>query len=215
VQSATRNDAKETAASYKANAALYEPAVGNYAQARASAHEASALAAGRDIRCSVGFALALSGDSKDAEQLADALNRDFPSNTLVQTYWLPTIRAQVELAHHKPNRSIDLLKAVTPYDQGSTGTMAPAYVRGNAYLQLGEVSLGLNEFQNIIDHRFLVDPSFTSPLARLGKARAKALQGDAPNARIAYQDFFALWKDADPDIPILKEAKAEYAKLQN
>ncbi len=127
---------------------------------------------------------------------------------------LPTIRAAIELQRGNPAEAIELVQSAAPYELGGGGGLAAIYVRGQAYLSAGRGVEAAAEFQKILDHRGVDPLSILSPLARLGLARAHALAGDEAGARRAYQDFLALWKDADPDIPILQEAKAEYAKLQ-
>jgi serine/threonine protein kinase/predicted Zn-dependent protease len=217
MESAQHNDAKESAAAYQAAAALREGEAGNRDQARAEANAALKLAPNRDVRAIAALALGRAGDTAGAEKLAAELDKAFPLDTLVQTYWLPTIRAGVALERKDPNRAIELLKAASTVELSSPTNLAiflcPAYLRGKAYLMLRDGSAAAAEFQKFIDHRGVVVNFPWGALARLGLARAYALQGDAAKARAAYQDFLTLWKDADPDIPILKEAKAEYAKL--
>jgi hypothetical protein len=140
------------------------------------------------------------------------VRKEHPLNTLLQSCFLPAIRAQIELSKGNAGRAIELLEQTRPYEL-STG-LYPAYVRGLAYLRSRQGGAAATEFQRILDHRGLSVNSDGVPLARLGLARARAMKGDTSNARTAYQDFLALWKDADLDIPVLKEAKAEYAKLQ-
>ena len=219
MDSAQRNDAKESAAAYQAAAALREVESGNRGQARAEANGALKLAPNRDVRAIVALALARAGDTAGAEKLAAELDKTFPLDTLVQRYWLPTIRAGVALERQDSNRAIELLKVASTIELSDlTGNLAifmsPAYVRGEAWLMLHDGNRAAAEFQKFIDHRGLVVTFPWGALARLGLARAYALQGDTAKARAAYQDFLGLWKDADPGIPILKEAKAEYAKLQ-
>jgi tetratricopeptide (TPR) repeat protein len=219
MDSAQRNDAKESAAEYQAAAALREVESGNREQARAEAHAALKLAPNRDVRVMAALALARAGDTAGAEKLAGELDKSFPLDTLVQRYWLPTIRAGIALERQDPNRAIELLKVASTIELSDlTGNLAifmcPPYVRGEAYLMLHDGHRAAAEFQKFIDHRGLVVTFPWGALARLGLARAYALQGDTAKGRAAYQDFLGLWKDADPDIPILKEAKAEYAKLQ-
>jgi len=135
----------------------------------------------------------------------------------MQRYFLPTIRASIDLARKNPTRAISALQNVS-YELGAigppTGNAYPVYVRGQAYLKTHQGKEAAAEFQKLLDHRSIVLNSPLGALAHLGVARAYMLQGDSSKARAAYQDFLALWKDADPDIPILKQAKAEYAKLQ-
>jgi tetratricopeptide (TPR) repeat protein len=217
MDSAQRHDAKEAGAAYQAAAALREVESGNREQARAEAHAALKLAPNRDVRAMAALALARAGDMAGAEKLAAELDKSFPLDTLVQRYWLPTIRAAVALERNDPNRAIELLKlaSIIELSEPSQFTifLCPPYVRGEAWLMLQDGHRAAAEFQKFIDHRGVVMNFPWGALARLGLARAYALQGDTAKARAAYQDFLTLWKDADPDIPILKQAKAEYAKL--
>jgi predicted Zn-dependent protease len=164
------------------------------------------------------LALARAGDTAVAEKLTAELDKTFPLDTLVQGYWLPTLRAAVSLKRRDPKRAVELLKVTSSIELGQptnlTIFLCPVYLRGKAYLMLHDGNAAAAEFQKFIDHRGLVANFPWGVLARLGLARAYATQGDIAKARNAYQDFFTLWKDADPDIPILKQAKAEYAKLQ-
>jgi predicted Zn-dependent protease len=163
------------------------------------------------------LALARAGDSTGAEKLAAELDRTFPQDTLVHRYWLPTIRAAVALERKDPNRAIELLTEASPIELGTPNkfvVLVPVYVRGEAYLALHDGNRAAAEFQKFIDHRGLVVNLPWGSVARLGLARAYAMQGDTVKARAAYQNFLTLWKDADPDIPILIEAKAEYAKIR-
>jgi tetratricopeptide (TPR) repeat protein len=218
MDSAQHNDAKETAAAYQAAAALREVEAGNREQARAEANTTLKLASNRDVRAVAALALARAGDIAGAEKLAAELDKTFPLDTLVQRNWLPTIRAGVALERQDPNRAIELLKAASTVELGGptnlTIFLCPAYVRGEAYLMLHDGNAAAAEFQKFIDYRGLVMNFPWGALARLGLARAYALQSETAKARAAYNDFLTLWKDADPDIPILKEAKAEYAKLK-
>ncbi|MGD0416218.1 MAG: winged helix-turn-helix domain-containing protein [Terriglobales bacterium] len=216
--SAQHNDAKETAAGYQAAAALREVEAENWEQARADAKAAVKLAPNRDVQAIAALALARAGDTAAAEKLAAELDKTFPLGTLVQKYWLPTIRAAVALERKDPNQAIELLKAVSTIELSTpthlTIFLCPVYLRGEAYLMLHDGSAAAAEFQKFIDHRGLVVNFPWGALARLGLARAYTLQGDTAKARAAYQDFLTLWKDADPDLPTLKQAKAEYDKLQ-
>ena len=214
MDSAQHNDAKETAAAYQAAAALREVESGNRRQARAEANAALKLAPNHDVQAMAALALARAGDTAGAEKLAAELAKTFPLDTLVQRYWLPTIRAAGALGRKDPNRAIELLKVASTIELGLPAQLTPAYLRGEAYLMLHDGNRAAAEFQKFIDHRGLVMNFPWGALARLGLARAYALQGDTAKARAAYHDFLTLWKDADPDIPILKQAKGEYAKLQ-
>ena len=219
MDSALHNDAKETAAGYQAEAALREVEAGNREQARADADAALKLAPNRDVRDIAALALARAGDTGGAEKLAAELDKTFPLDTLVQRYWLPTIRAEVALERQDPNRAIELLKMASTIELSSptaalTISLCPVYLRGEAYLMLHDGNRAAAEFQKFIDHRGQVVNFPWGALARLGLARAYAMQGDTAKARAAYQDFLTIWKDADPDVPVLKQAKAEYAKLK-
>jgi eukaryotic-like serine/threonine-protein kinase len=156
--------------------------------------------------------LAQAGDVPQAANLAEKLNKEHPLDTLIQRCFLPAIRAQIELSRGNAGRAIELLEQTGPYEL-STG-LYPTYIRGLAYLRSRQGGAAATEFQKILDHRGLIINSDGESMARLGLARARAMSGDTSGARTAYQDFLALWKDADPDIPVLKEAKAEYANLQ-
>jgi tetratricopeptide (TPR) repeat protein len=216
--SAERIDAKETAAGYQAESALREVEMGNREDARADANAALKLAPNREVRAMAALALARAGDTARAEKLADELEKTFPLATLMQSYWLPTIRAATAMEHKDPNRAVELLKETSAIELGAPTnfslSLAPVYVRGEAYLALGDGNKAAGEFQKFIDHRGIVGNFPWGSLARLGLARAYAMQGDTIKAKVAYQDFLTLWKDADPDIPILKQAKAEYPKLK-
>jgi tetratricopeptide (TPR) repeat protein len=165
--------------------------------------------------------LARAGDSAQAQKIADNVAREFPLDTVVHSYWLPTIRASLALNRHEPAKAIELLQPASPYELGFIsvgyiryGSLYPVYVRGQAYLQLHQGNEAAAEFQKFLDHRGFVFNFPLGALAHLGLARAYALSGDTTKSRSAYQDFFALWKNADLDIPILKEAKGEYEKLK-
>jgi eukaryotic-like serine/threonine-protein kinase len=218
IASFERTGDNETAASGRMGAALAEAAFGNLADARRTALAASSHPPpGRDTEETEALALAWVGDNTDAESLLKTLAGRFPRDTLMQSVVLPTVQAQMELSLNKPDRSIELLQTAAPYEFTSSsfhGCIYPAYVRGEAYLAAKQGAAAAVEFQKILDHRGLVGPCETAVLARLEIARADALQGDTVQARAAYKDFLTLWKDADPDIPVLQQAKAEYSKLQ-
>ena len=214
MDSAQHDDAKETAATYQAAAALREVEFGNRKQALAEAAAAVKLAPNRDVQAMAALALARAGDTVAAEKLAAELDRTFPLDTLIQMYRLPTIRAAVALQRTDPNRAVELLKVASAIDLGDAGYLLPVYLRGEAYLMLHDGNAAAAEFQKFIDHRGVALNFPWGALARLGLARAYAMQGNKTKARAAYQEFLTLWKDADPDVPILIQAKAEYAKLQ-
>jgi serine/threonine protein kinase/Tfp pilus assembly protein PilF len=217
-ESAGRNNVKEAAATYLAAAGLREAETGNREQARASANTALTLAVDRNIAAMAAVGLARAGETAKAESLAAELNQSFPLDTLAQRYWLPTIRAALELQRGSPKHAIELLQATSPYELATPMPLKvvlyPVYIRGQSYLMQRNGSAAAEEFQKFIDHPGLVANFPLGVLARLGLARAYVLEGNFDKARSAYQDFFTLWKDADPDIPILKQAKGEYAQLQ-
>jgi serine/threonine protein kinase/tetratricopeptide (TPR) repeat protein len=204
---------KEAAARYAAVEAQAEADFGNYIQARQQATVALAIARGRDSVAIAAGAFATSGDANQARSLTRELATAFPKDSMINRLSLPSVSSAIALQNGNPTLAIQLLDSTAPYDSGIFGRRI-LYLRGASYLRLGQGKKAAVEFQNILAHRAGFTASWTYPLARLGMARALALQGDAANARIAYQDFFALWKNADPDIPILKQAKTEYAKLQ-
>ena len=221
VESARRSDQKEPAALWQANAAIREALFGNADTARRNAAAAAALAPGsHNAGADTALAYALAGDAAHAQSLSDDLAKRFPQDTVLQSAWLPTIRAQIETGRKNAARGIGLLQTAAPYELGMlsgsavNSCMYPVYVRAEAYLSAQQSQLAATEFQKILDHRGLVWNCATGALAHLGLARAYAMQGDTVKARAAYQDFLTLWKDADPDIPILIAAKTEYAKLQ-
>jgi Flp pilus assembly protein TadD/predicted Ser/Thr protein kinase len=220
VESALRSEAKETAATWQANAALREAEFGNFDQARDGTTAALALEpGGRMVRAFSALALARAGDVARADSMAVELAKTNPSNTLLNFHWLPTIRAAIELDRNNPGKAIEFLQAAAPYELGysyplQVGLMYPAFLRAEAHLRGHRGKEAAAEYQKILDHPGIVLNSATAALAHLGLGRAYALQGDTVKARVAYQDFLTLWKDADPDIPILKKAKAEYAQLK-
>jgi tetratricopeptide (TPR) repeat protein len=218
VESALRAGAKEAAGMWLGNAALREAEFG-IRSARQQAMTALTTVQGKNVRSVAALALARVGDVAPAQKLADRLNKDFPQDTIVQGYWLPAVRTAILLNNKGGMKAIDVLSAATPYELGQNepylvGMMYPVYLRGQAYLQVRRGEQAAAEFQKILDHSGIVLNFPLGALARVGLARAYVLQGDTAKARAAYQDFFTLWKDADPDIPILKQAKAEFAKLK-
>jgi predicted Zn-dependent protease len=198
---------------------LREALFGNAVEARQRAAAALGLSKGREAEYGAAFALALAGDSARARTLAEDLAKRFPEDTIVRFNYLPTLRAQLTLS---ANESFEALEAAGPYEMGSQiGSLVgssialyPVYLRGAAYMRAHEGGKAAAEFQKILDHRGIVGNRPTGALAHLQLGRAYTLQGDPAKAKTAYQDFLTLWKDADPDIPILKQAKAEYAKMQ-
>jgi predicted Zn-dependent protease len=215
---ARRASQNETAAEWQMDQALREAEFAKPELARQNSVAALALAPTQDIRTLAALAFARAGDSARAQKLSDDLAKEAPANTLVNNYWLPTIRAAIDVDQKAPAEAIELLEAASPYELGEPppigGTLYPIYVRGNAYLLLKKGPEAATEFQKLLDHRGVVVNFPLGALAHLGLARAYAMQGDTAKAKAAYQDFLTLWKDADPDIPIFIAAKAEYAKLQ-
>ena len=219
VDSADRNNARETAAVWQVNAALREAEFGNPAQARQAADAALHLAPGRDVQVLAALALAQAGEIPQVQRLLDKLNSDFPLNTILQNYWLPTIRAELEVRRGNAAKAIEGLQAASAYELGQApplmpASMYPVYVRGQVYLKVGQGQQAAAEFQKIVDHPGVVLNFPLGALAHLGLGRAYALAGDKVKARRAYQDFLALWRDADADIPILKQANADYKQLE-
>ena len=218
-ESAQRADEKETAAGYEAEAAMREALVGNMSQAKQQAQTAVSLPTGRDVEAMSAIALGLAGDAAQATRLAADLAKRFPEDTVVQFNYLPTIHAAIALQAGSASKAIEALVPTAPYELGSTAqsinfVLYPVYLRGEAYVAAQQGSAAAAEFQKILNHPGVVGNEPIGALAHLGLARAYALQGDTVKARSAYQDFLGLWKDADPDIPILIAAKSEYAKLQ-
>jgi serine/threonine protein kinase/tetratricopeptide (TPR) repeat protein len=205
---------KGTTADTEAQSALMQAEVGNAAQARELA--ASSLALGRARRNLVpaALALAMTGDVSRAQAITDDLDHRFPSDTLLHQVNIPCVRALVDLQRKAPEQAIQELQSTTPYELGVIQGLLPIYIRGQAYLQAKRGADAAAEFQKIVDHRGINPSTPVHSLAKLGLGRAYAMTGDTVKARAAYQDFLALWKDADPDVPILKEAKAEYEKLR-
>ena len=217
VDSASHNGAKETAAIWRGNAALREAEFGNTGPARQDAQAALDLASTRDVEVLAAMTFARIGDAPRATALADKLSKDFPVNTIQQNYWQPAIHAETELSRNNPDKAIALLQTAAPYELGGggpIGSLYPVFVRGQAFLRGRQGAQAAAEFQKLIDHRGIVVNLPIGALVHLYLGRAYALAGDTARARSGYQDFFALWKDADADIPILIAAKSEYAKLQ-
>ena len=214
VDSAQRADEREQAAGYEAYAASNEALVGNMALAKQEAQAALALARGRDVEAQSAITLALAGEFAQAARLAGDLGKRFAMDTLVQSLYLPMIHAAVALRSGDGGKAVEALAAAAPYELGVETQLQPAYLRGEAFLASKQGALAGAEFQKLLDHPGVVCDDPTGALAHLGLGRANALAGDSAKSRSAYQDFFALWKNADPDIPILNQAKAEYAKLK-
>ena len=220
VESAKRNAGTDTAALWQVNEALREAEFGNTALARKAVADTMALSSKPDVELLAAVALARSGDTVQSSALADKVAAEFDRDTMIQAYWLPTIRAAIAIDRGDAQKAIELLNTASEYELGepvqwpSHGTLYPVYVRGDAYLRAGDGVLAVTEFQKIIDHRGIVANLPLGALAHLQLGRAYKLAGDAGKAREAYAAFLVLWLEADSDIPILKQAKAEYAKLK-
>jgi eukaryotic-like serine/threonine-protein kinase len=211
---AKRRNSIEESALQQASEGLEEAEVGNDSRAREAEVSALALASTQDVQLRAALAFARAGDVAQSQSLGDSLNRRFAIDTLIQSFYLPTIEAAIALRQNNAAKAIELLDSTRQYELGADRTMYPVYLRGEAYLQRKEGPQAAAEFQKIIDHRGIVQNFLLGALAYLQLGRAKVIAGDKDGARNSYQDFLTLWKDADPDIPILKQAKAEYAKLQ-
>ncbi len=219
---AQRAGQRERAATYEAGKAVWQAFYGIAPAAKQSAVSALELSKGRDVEYGAAFALALAGDLYRAQALSRDLEKRFPEDTSVQFSYLPALRALFALDDRKPQQAIDLLQVAAPYDfavpaidfNAFFGGLYPAYVRGEAYLAARQPGKAAGEFQKILGHRGLVVADPVGAMARLQLGRAFALSGDKTKAKAAYQDFLNLWKEADPEIPIFKQAKAEYARLQ-
>ena len=197
--------------------ALRNAEAGRVIQARKIEDQALQSKLERGQRMILALSLARSGRTDEAERIADEVSQEAPLDTIVQSYLVPTIRAAVKLQQRDPDAAIDLLRGTVQYDLAFTLSfdyLYPAYVRGLAYLELGDGRSAAGEFQKLIDNPGLCWEYITCPLARLQFGRAKKLMGDNASARKSYEEFLNLWKDADPDVPVYREAKAEYAQLK-
>jgi eukaryotic-like serine/threonine-protein kinase len=212
-----RDGRLETAAAWQALEAFTEAELGHHAQARRFAIESQTIAKSRDADTLAALAFALAGDSSGAEKLIAELNQRFPSDTLLNSVWLPTIRAEIEIGRGNGSGAVRLLESASPYELGLSEpepSLFPVFVRGDAYLRAGNGKAAEAEFQKVLDHPALVGAFLHGALAHLELARARSLAGDVSGSRAAYQDFFALWKNADSDLAVLQQAKSEYAKLR-
>jgi eukaryotic-like serine/threonine-protein kinase len=202
------------------NAALREAEFGNATAAKQGVTAALTLAPGRDVKVLAALASARVSDTARAKMIVEELEKSNPSNTVLKVFWLPALNAAIELTGGKSAQALVFLEAAAPYELGEPpptqqlGTMYPAYLRGQAYLLSNNGPASAAEFQKFLDHRGITINFPLGALAHLGLARAYSLSGDTAKAKAAYQDFLTLWKDADPDIPILKQAKAEYEKVK-
>lgn len=218
-------DRRETQAFYETDAAVWEALFGNTSTARQRAVVALNLSKGRDVEYRAALALALSGESSRSKVLTDDLERRLPEDTKVRFAYAPTLRALLALNHGELSQALEFLQAAIPYEGGilssggseyllGAGNLYSAYVRGEAYLAASQGREAATEFHKILEHRGIVISDPIGALAYLQLGRAYVLTGDRDKARTAYKDFLTIWKDSDPDIPVLKQAKAEYAKMQ-
>jgi predicted Zn-dependent protease len=221
MDSAEQAGEKEAAATYLVRSTVRDALMGNMAEAQRGAALALDRSTGRDVEYGAALTFAYAGGSGRAQELTDDLDKRHPEDTLVQFNYLPTLRAKLALNRGNASEAIESLQAATPYELGQTTfsvdgwtALYPVYVRGEAYLAAHQGNEAAAEFQKILDHPGVVLNEPIGALAHLGLARAYVMQGDTAEARAAYQDFFTLWKDAEPDIPVLIAAKSEFAKLK-
>ncbi len=217
LENANLSHAVETAANQLTDDAIRSIEIGKSVRAKQAADQALALLPGRDVKVMSAWTLGRAGDISRAEDLALQLEKEFPLDTYMHAILVPTIRAAIELHNNNPGKAVDLLQSM-PYELGHTPGSLPnlysLYLRGLAYLHAGRAAEAASDFQKIIGHPGIVYYFVISPLSRLQLGRAQAMMGDTAAARKSYRDFLTLWKDADPDIPIYKQAKAEYARLR-
>ena len=222
VAEAEQTGQRERAALWEAGAAVQAAVFGKASEARETAGAALAFSNGRDVSYGAALALAMSGDSRRSHKIAHELESRFPEDTSVQFGYLPVLRSCLALNQGDPPKAIDLLRAAAPFELGIPGSgidalfgaLYPIYIRGLAYLALHQAAQAASEFQKILDHRGIVVSDPIGALAHLQLGRALASSGNKIKAKTAYEDFLTLWKNADSDVPILKQAKAEYSKLQ-
>lgn len=219
-ESATRSSLPEAAALWKAIAALREAELGETSEARRGVAEALRLAPSRNAKILGAIALGRIGETARARELVNELAQIYPDNTLLKIYWFPVIDAAISIRENNLSSAFSALEVAAPYDlarpsPNEIGTLYPVYLRGQAYLTARNGTAAAAQFQKVLDHPGIVLNFVTGALAHLGLARAYVLQADSVKARAAYNDFFMLWKDADSDIPILKQARAEYARLES
>jgi tetratricopeptide (TPR) repeat protein len=213
---------KQPAALFETRAALREAFFGNPQAARASAERALQLSNAREVQYGAGLALAMSGDSSRADALGDDLSKNFPEDTSVRLSYVPVLRAQLALNRGRPGKALEELETARHYELGTPricingfyGAMYPVYLRGEAYFAARQPDKAAIEFQEIVDHPAIVVSDPIAALAHLQLGRTYAISGDKAKARSAYQDFLSVWRDADSGIPVLKQARADYAKLQ-
>jgi DNA-binding winged helix-turn-helix (wHTH) protein/tetratricopeptide (TPR) repeat protein len=208
----------ERGGAWEAGASIREALFGNAAEARARALAAVALSKDREVEYCAAYAMAVAGETSQAQGMADDLAKRFPENTVVRFSYLPVLRARLALNHGDAEKAIEELQVAVPYELGASrdfcGALHPVYVRAEAYLAAGKGAEAAGEFQKILDHRGVVGSEPVGALAQLGLGRARALAGDREKAKKAYEDFFAGWKEADEDLPVLRRARVEFAGLR-
>ena len=216
VKAAVKTGASERAADWKSIEALRSARIGETARARKLAQESVSPNSSLQAKLMTAMAFAKAGDTTSAQQLVQQLREKYPLNSLLRDRDLPSIQAEIHLQQGKADLAIAALERAVPYELGWTQYFGldVVYVRGEAYLQAGKAQEAVTQFRKMLDHPGLLATSINGPLARLQLARAQAMMGDNEAARKSYQDFLTLWKDADPDIPIYRQAKAEYQKLR-
>jgi serine/threonine protein kinase/tetratricopeptide (TPR) repeat protein len=214
IESAKRDEQKRNAARWQTRMALREALLGNSGEAREQVKAGLATESWHDSEIVGALTLVLAGDSASAAQMADDVETRYAVDTLAHGYWLPCIRAAIETNRNHPQKAVEILETTTPFELGDAGTLFPAFLRGEAYLAAHRGGEAAGEFQKIMDHPGIVGNALLGALAHLQMARAYAMQSDTAKAKTAYQDFLRLWEDADPDLPVLRAAKAEYARLE-
>jgi predicted Zn-dependent protease len=220
VESALRAEAKETAAGWQADAALREAEFGNAVEAKRAANAALTLASTKEVQIAAALSLARAGEIAQAQSIMAKLGKDFPDDTLLQSYWVPSIRAAMAIREKRPDRAIEYLQVTASYTLGggtppfsSGATLYPAYLLGEAYLANQQWDEAATEFQMLCNHRGLVWNSSLGALTWLQLGRAYAGSGDRAKATAAYQKFLGLWHDADPNSATLRDAKSEYNRI--
>jgi tetratricopeptide (TPR) repeat protein len=217
IAAAKIQDRKDVAADAMSAEATCDSESGFLKEAGPAVRAALALADDKDWRSVAAYVFARAGDSTQSQKLVSDLTKEWPFDTLLTYVWVPLAQATNDIYRNQPAQAIARLESAAPYEFGGAPLGAiywPIYIRAEAFLKTRDGVKAAAEYQKILDHQGLAPHSPRYSLARLGLGRAYALQGDIPKARAAYQDFFAVWKDADPDVPVLKQAKAEYEKMK-
>jgi hypothetical protein len=218
IDSARRNGGKETAAGWQAHTALFEAELGDTLQARHEAADALALSPTKDVQSTAALALARAGDAVRAQAIVERLRKSFTADTLLNGYWLPSIRAAIAISRNNPQNALEYLQITAPYELGgyplASDTSYPVYLRGLAFLMKKDGSAAAAEFQKILAHPGRLGNSPLSALAHLQLARAYVLSGDKAKAQSEYDNFITFWKDADAELPPFRQAKIEFSTLE-